>query len=104
MAKRLKFPEPKHYKPEHPAVFCPAQRVIGLYTQDSGNTAKKIAKRVRTWFSNEAHRRGWAGVHFLPEVQSNFGAGCVLWRPPEKINVSIRITKSTLVLHEIEEE
>jgi hypothetical protein len=68
MGRNLKFPKPENYKPDAPAILCPAERVLGLYNQDSGDTAKKIAKKVRKWFFSEAHEKGWAGVHFLPEV------------------------------------
>jgi len=98
MSRKFKFPLPKDYKPAEPAVICPADRVIDLYNQESGDTAKRIAKKVRKWFSDEARKKGWAGVRFSPEVQTNHGAGCVLWRPPEKINVSIKITQNTLIL------
>jgi hypothetical protein len=98
MGRKVKFPVPSDYKPAQPAILCPAERVIDLYNQDSGDEAQKIAKKVRRWFTQQAHARGWAGVHFLPEVQSNNGAGCVLWRPPERINVSITVTKRMLVL------
>lgn len=100
MGRNLKFPVPSDYKPAQPAVLCPAERVIGLYNQGSGDKAQRIAKKVRTWFSAEAHREGWAGVYFLPEVQSNHGAGCVLWRPPTRVDVQVTVTKHTLVLRE----
>jgi hypothetical protein len=103
MGRKLKFPEPKDYVPAEPAVLCPAERVIGLYNQGSNGTARRIAKKVRTWFAAEAHRKGWAGVYFLPEVQSNHGAGCVLWRRPEQINVTIQVTEDMLILSEEEE-
>jgi hypothetical protein len=78
--------------------MCPAERVIGLYNQESGDTAQRIAKKVRKWFFAEARKHGWAGVHFIPEVQSNHGAGCVLWRQPDQIGITITVTKETLVL------
>ncbi len=87
------------YKPSEPAVICPAERVIGLYNENSGDTAKRIAKKVRRWFISQAEKQEWAGVHFLNEVQSNHGAGCILWRPPEKVDVKITITKRILVLN-----
>lgn len=101
MARNLKFPSPADYRPAEPAVLCPADRVIGLYNQDSGDTAVKIAKKVRTWFRSEAHKRGWAGVHFLPEVQSNHGAGCVLWRPPTRPSVTVTITSQLVLSDEV---
>jgi len=80
--KRLKFPSPRDYKPAEPEILCPAERVIKLYNQGSGDTAKRIAKKVQGWFTAEAKKRGWKHVRFLKEVQSNHGAGCVLSRPP----------------------
>lgn len=73
--RRLKFPDPQDCKPAEPAVICPAERVIGLYNQDAGDNAQRIAKKVRAWFIEQAQQRGWAGVHFLTEVQSSHGAG-----------------------------
>ncbi|HEY5704787.1 MAG TPA: hypothetical protein VIS96_04355 [Terrimicrobiaceae bacterium] len=96
--RKLKFPRPKDYRPAEPAIICPAERVIGLYNQDSGDTAQRIAKKVRNWFIEQAVKNSWAGVHFLNEVQSNHGAGCILWRPPEKVDVTITVTKEILVL------
>jgi hypothetical protein len=100
LGRRLKFPQPQDYKSSAPAIFCPAERVIELYNQDAGDSAQRIAKKVRAWFTTEAHKRGWAGVYFLPEVQSNHGAGCVLWRPTDNINVNIKITQDMLILRE----
>lgn len=95
---KLKFPNPNKCKPEDAAVLCPADRVIGLYNQNGGDAAKRIAQKVRLWFAAEALKNGWAGVHFLPDVQSKHGAGCVLWLPPRQVNISINITNTTLVL------
>jgi hypothetical protein len=97
--RRLKFPDPKDCKAKEPAVLCPAERVIGLYNQNSGSTAKRISKTVRAWFVTQALEAGWSGVHFLPEVQSENGAGCVLWPPPQQVNVTVTVTLQTLVLH-----
>ena len=104
MANSLKFPLPEDYKPKDPAVFCPAKRVIGLYNQSTSVPAKKIAKKVRKWFTDEAHGKGWAGVSFLPEVQSQFGAGCILWRRHQGVGGCIVITEKILVLHAADEE
>ena len=95
---KLKFPRPKDYAAKEPAILCPADRVLGLYNQDSGSTAARIAKKVRAWFASQAGQQGWAGVHFLKQVPSTHGAGCVLWRPPAQINVNVTITKKVLVL------
>ena len=86
---KIKFPDPKSCKQDNPGVLCPAERVLGLYNQDSGDTAKRIAKKTRKWFASEAMKKGWAGVHFLPDIQSAHGAGCVLWLPPQKLTINI---------------
>ena len=95
---RIKFPDPKKCTQENPAVLCPADRLLGLYNQDSGKSAKKISKTVRGWFAREASGKGWAGVNFVPDIQSKHGAGGVLWLPPQQVNVSIKITKNMFVL------
>ncbi len=100
MGRDRKFPNPNDFKPVDPAIFCSAERVLGLYNQDSGDSAVRVAKKVRAWFSTTAHQAGWAGVHFMPEVEPKQGAGCVLWRPPQQINLQIVVTRQTLVLQD----
>jgi len=97
MARKLKFPLPSDYPAKFRAVLCPGDRVIGLYNQATDKDARRIAKKVKEWFHAEAHAKGWGGVHFLPEVQSMHGAGCVLWPPPGTV-VDITVTTATLVL------
>ena len=92
---KIKFPLPKDCKQDNPAVICPGERVLGLYNHDSGESAKRISKKVRMWFAAKALDCHWAGVHFMKEVQTNFGAGCVLWLPAP---ITIEVTKNTLVL------
>lgn len=104
MARAHKFPDPKDYPAKFPAVLCPSERVLDLYKQDSGDTAKRIAKKVKTWFTAEAHKLGWAGVRFLPEVQTHHSAGAILWQPPSMVNVQITVTQQTLVLAEAEDD
>jgi hypothetical protein len=104
MARDHKFPDPKDYPPKFPAVLCPSERVLYLYNQESGKSAKRIAKKVKKWFTEEAHRLGWAGVRFLPEVQTQHSAGAILWQPPSTVNVQITVTKQTLVLAEAEDD
>ena|ERR1700720_2484314 len=96
--RKYKFPNPKECKPSARAMLCPAERVMKLYNQGTGKNGRRISKTVREWFAARAQQRGWAGVHFLPEVQSNHGAGCVLWPPPQQINVSVTVTEKILVL------
>jgi len=92
------FPNPNQCTAANPAMLCPAERVLNLYNQATAKSAQRIAKSVREWFAKTAQQNGWAGVHFLPEVQSKHGAGCVLWPPPQQINVSINVTNQILVL------
>lgn len=96
--RRYKFPNPGDCKAGDPAMLCPAERVLNLYNQEHSREAQRISKSVREWFATTAEENGWAGVHFLPEVQSNYGAGCVLWPPPQQINVEITVTNQILVL------
>jgi hypothetical protein len=100
MAKAFRFPRPADYGAGQPAVLCPADRVLALYNGLSGDGAERIAKKVRRWFLDEARRAGWAGVHFLKEVQTNYGGGCVLWRPPDQINVQVTVNEKVLVLRD----
>lgn len=76
--KKFKFPDPSDYPSKSPVVLCPADRVLALYNQDNEATAKRISKKVREWVTTIALENKWKGVHFLPEVQSNHGAGCLL--------------------------
>ncbi len=94
----FKFPTPKSCKIKDRAVLCTAERILALYNQATGKSAQRITKNVKMWFAEEAPKHGWAGGHFLPEVQSGHGAGCVLFTPPQQVNVSIKIKNTTLVL------
>lgn len=96
--RRYKFPVPSDYKRGVPAILCPADRVIALFNQETGNAAQRIAKGVRDWFAQEAHHCGWSGVHFLPEAMSNHGAGCVMWIRSDFPQP--QVTQDTLVLIE----
>ena len=98
MGRKYKFPDPDSCKLKDRAVLCTAERMLAIYNQANDADAKRISKSVRAWFANEARDAGWAGVHFLPEVQSGHGAGCVLFIPPKQVNVSIRVSEQTLVL------
>jgi hypothetical protein len=94
----FKFPTPTSCKLKDRAVLCTAERILSLYNQTTGKDAQRISKSVKSWFASQAPLYGWAGCHFLPEVQSGHGAGCVLFVPPQQLNVNIQITKTTLVL------
>jgi len=100
MGKPMKFPHPADCAPKEPAVFCTATRIRKLYNQNSGDTveAKSISQKVRSWFLAEAEKQGWAGVHFLSDFQTKISAGCLLWLPPQKVDVEIKVTRETLIL------
>jgi hypothetical protein len=80
------------------AAFCTAERVVGLYNQEHGTNRQRITQSIKSWFGQEAMSNGWAGGHFIPEVQSGHGAGCVLFVPPRQVNVNVRVTEKTLVI------
>ena len=84
MGRTTKFPNPNDLKRSKLAILCPAERVLRLYNQDSGDTAQRIADKVKDWFKTQAHKTGWEGVEFLEEVESAHGAGCVLWLPQQQ--------------------
>ena len=96
--RKLKFPTPASCKLKHGAVLCTAERVIGLYNQENDEERQRITDSIKKWFTAEAEKHGWAGGHFLPEVQSGHGAGCILFVPPQQINVTVNVTRKTLVL------
>jgi hypothetical protein len=85
----FKFPTPRSCKLKDRAVLCTADRIRALYNQETGKDAKRISKNVKKWFAAKAPSHGWAGAHFLPEVQSGHGAGCVLFVPPQQVNVNV---------------
>lgn len=97
--RRFVFPDAHSRSPRSPTVLCPADRVLALYNQESGHTAQRISKKVREWFFNAAHQVGWTGIHFVPDVQSSHGAGCIMWvsfgQTPQ-----IRVTAQVLVLED----
>lgn len=98
MTPRFKFPTPKSVKLKDRAVLCTADRILSLYNQDSGDIGKRISKKVKKWFAAEAKKQGWAGCHFLPEFQTGHGAGCVLFMPPQQVNVKVTVRSTTLIL------
>jgi hypothetical protein len=81
MGKKLKFPDPKDYPEKTPLIFCPNDRMIGLYNQATGEKRKRMAKKLNEWFIQESKKNGWIGCKTLPEVQSKHGAGCILFNP-----------------------
>jgi hypothetical protein len=98
MGRKFKFPDPQSTRLKDRAVLCTAERILSIYNQSTGKNAQRISKRVKAWFAAETPKAGWAGVHFLPEVQSGHGAGCVLFIAPTQLDVTIKVTKTTLVL------
>lgn len=97
MAKKFKFPDPNDYPPKSPAVLCPADRVLNLYNQANQAEAKRISKKVREWFYDESHQKGWKGIHFMPEVQSQHGAGCLLWSEQKTVPAGVDAVTFTLI-------
>jgi hypothetical protein len=60
---------------------------MGLYEQSEKQKPRKINPTVKTWFRQEALRtHGWSAAMFVPEVQTQHGAGCVLYKQPLQIN------------------
>ena len=98
MPPNYKFPTPGSCKLKDNAVLCTSDRILALYNQATGKSQQRITQPVKNWFAEEAQRNGWAGGHFLPEVQSGHGAGCVLFVPPREVNVSIEVTEKMLIL------
>jgi hypothetical protein len=96
--RKLVFPTPANCKLKHGAALCTAERVIGLYNQENGTNRQRITDSIKEWFAEEVLNHGWAGGHFLPEAQSGHGAGCVMFMPPQKVNVAVNVTEKTLVL------
>ncbi len=100
MAPRFVFPDAHSRSPKSPTVLCTAERVLNLYNQDNPlQEAQRISKKVREWFFEQAHRAGWHGVHFIPEVQSKHGAGCVMWVSFGAAR-QVQVTHQTLVLED----
>lgn len=97
--RRFVFPRSEERSRASPTVLCPAERVLALFNQDSGDEAQRITKKVKEWFFEVAHHAGWDGVHFVPEVQSNHGAGCIMWVGFEE-GRQIRVTQQVLVLED----
>jgi hypothetical protein len=93
-----KFPTPATCKLKDRAVLCTAERMLALYNQSTGKDAKRIGKTVKKWFVGEAKKHNWAGGYFLPEIQTKHSAGCVLFIPPQQVNVNVKVSKTTLVL------
>lgn len=98
MPPSFKFPTPESCKLKDSAVLCTSERILALYNQATGKSQQRITQPVKDWFAVEAQENGWAGGHFLPEVQSGHGAGCVLFVPPKEVNMTVNVTAKTLVL------
>jgi hypothetical protein len=96
--RKFKFPTPDNAKLKDHAVFCTSERIVALYNQAHDADRQRITGTIKSWFSEEARKAGWAGGHFLPEIQTGHSAGCVLFTPPNQVNVNIRVTEKTLIL------
>lgn len=94
----FKFPTPDKAKLKDHAVLCTSERIISLYNQAHGTDRQRMTNTIKKWFAHEAQNNGWAGGHFLPEIQTGHNAGCVLFTPPNQVNVNVTITEKTLVL------
>lgn len=92
------FPTPDKAKLKDHSVFCTSDRIIALYNQAHGTDRKRMTDTIKSWFAHEAQSNGWAGGHFLPEIQTGHNAGCVLFTPPNEVNVNVKVTKHTLIL------
>lgn len=75
---KFKFPDPADYPPKTPIVICPGERVLNLYNQETGKDAQRLSKNVKDWFIDNARANGFADAHFVPEVETHHGAGCLL--------------------------
>lgn len=54
---------------------------MGLYNNTPGH--KPLTRMVKTnkkWFFEECKKNGWLGCLFVPEVESEHGAGAILLR------------------------
>jgi len=78
MPPTYKFPDYRDRSPNEPSIHCTAERVLALYNQDSGKTAKRISQAVRTWFTRTAKKQGWTDVQWFRDASTKNGAGCVL--------------------------
>ncbi|MDX7953923.1 hypothetical protein P7D22_22470 [Lichenihabitans sp. Uapishka_5] len=83
----IKFPDPSERSAKEPAVICDDERVLALYNRATGDNKVRMSKNVKTWFVNEADKRGWDAARFVNNVETRFSAGCLLYKGPEKILV-----------------
>ena len=93
MPRKHKFPEPQDYAAKDPVILCPADRVVTLYNEATGKDARRLAKKMKEWFVEEALRKGWADCQFPPEVQSKHGGGAILLNPP-----SVKVTLNQIII------
>lgn len=98
LGRRFKFPTPENAKLKDHAVFCTAERIVTLYNQAHDEKRQRMTDTIKKWFAHQAQEAGWAGGHFLPEIQTGHNAGCVLFTPPSNTNLSVKITEKTLIL------
>lgn len=76
----VKFPDSGDRSMNETGALCTADRVLALYNQahPKEEAAVKIGAGVRSWFEQEARRKGWVFVRWFKDVATDHGAGCVL--------------------------
>lgn len=99
--RKTKFPLPSDYGSAKPVLLCTGERVLDLYNQGSGDTAQRIAKKVKKWFVAKAKNKGWAACEFVPQVQTQHSAGCLLLHTPP---IRVSVTSITIELPKDEGE
>jgi hypothetical protein len=85
-----KLPNPADRSEAEPAVLCGSHRVKELYKTATGDTARRVSKKVREWFLATAKEEGWDGAIFINDVQTRHSSGCVLYKrfnPKVEINL-----------------
>lgn len=100
MPKTRKFPQPGDTSLPQQLVFCSAKRVLKLYEKaHPDRTAKKLSRKVKAWFVQQAVQEGWAGIVFVADVRSQQDAGALLALPPPEGGVltTLPLTLATQV-------
>lgn len=87
MGRHFKFPDAGDRSPNQPAVMCPAERVLALFNQHSGDKGQRISAKVKTWFTTMSLSRGWGHIWWFEDVLTNRSSGCVMSIPTTTITV-----------------
>lgn len=96
---KFKFPTPDKCKLKDRAVLCAPDRILELYNQEPGHSQRQnVSKKVKVWFASQVPKHDWAGCHFLNDAVTAHAAGCVLFSPPQTVNVNMIVTETMLVL------